>query len=536
MLMVLASILVMTVFAAAALTLSTNRQSAAARDQNFQAAVQAAMSGVDDYVARLQANPNYFILGNTDASNPAFSGYTPVPGGNSSGSFTYSVTTSSTFTDGLIKISSTGKVGTTTRTVTATLRKTDFLDYMYYTQYETIDPIAYSASQASGMGPTTCAQYAYAGRPSPNGSHVWCQPIYFASADVLKGPVHSQDEIQMTGSPTFTDEFSTEWNDPSQVYYRCNGSCSPSFAASHPPTYSVIPFPSSNSALLPYADPAQGGKGCVFQGPTQITLNSNGTMTVLSPETPSTYNTGCGTQSWSTAKTVNVPNGQVVYVNSPTAACGSMPAGFPYPVSGDANTANDPTALQPQCSHGDAFVQGWLKGQLTIGAANNIYVTNSIRYVGSNSGALTTANLNTGIPTATSGASSIPPAADTTGNDVLGLAASNFVEVYHPLTSTNGNVSTSPYPLTNVEIDAAIVASNDSFLVQDWASGPTNLGALTLVGGIIQSFRGPVATTGGTGYDKNYNYDTRLKSLSPPHLADLASSVWNPVEIAEGHP
>jgi hypothetical protein len=92
--------------------------------------------------------------------------------------------------------------------------------------------------------------------------------------------------------------------------------------------------------------------------------------------------------------------------------------------------------------------------------------------------------------------------------------------------------------MTNLQIDAAIVASNDSFLVQDYDSGPA-LGVLTIDGGMIQAFRGPVATStnGGsvvTGYAKDYNYDGRLRALSPPHLADLASSAWNAVTFGEG--
>jgi hypothetical protein len=36
---------------------------------------------------------------------------------------------------------------------------------------------------------------------------------------------------------------------------------------------------------------------------------------------------------------------------------------------------------------------------------------------------------------------------------------------------------------------------------------------------IAQKWRGPVGTSGsgGSGYLKDYNYDTRLKHVSPPH-------------------
>jgi hypothetical protein len=207
-------------------------------------------------------------------------------------------------------------------------------------------------------------------------------------------------------------------------------------------------------------------------------------------------------------------------------------------VSGDANAAGQPTKLRPSCGNGDAYVQGWVKGQVTIGTVNNIYVTNSIRYVGTNVSP-SASNLNSGIPTSSNVASSssVAPTTDTASSDILGLAAANFVEVYHPLDSNNANVSTGGFPLTNILIDAAIVASRDSFVVSDWDSGPA-LGVLSVNGAIIQQFRGPVATSSGTtlgtGYAKNYAYDNRLHTLNPPHLADLASSSWISVAQGEG--
>lgn len=538
MMTALFAIVVMTIFATAAAAMVTQRIAGSRHEQDFQGADQAALAGVDDYVARLQADPNYFVLGNGDASNSAFTGFEAIPGGASTGSFKYSVDTSQAYTTGIIKITSTGRANGVDRTVTAQLRKTDFQDYMYFTKYETLDPQAYQSAVALPNG-TNCAVHAYSGRSNS------CSTISFGSFDVLQGPVHSQDTMVFNGSPTFNSEFSTEWQDPTKRYWQClNGaSCNPSF--SQAPNYSVIPFPNTNTTLQQYADPTQGGLGCVFQGPTSITLNWAGTMTVLSPETPSTFNTGaCGTADWGTSGgvTINVPTGQVVYVESPTGSYNcTTPTGFPYPLSGDTNTATGPSALKPSCSHGDVYVQGWLQGRLTIGAANNIYVTGSIRYRGTN----TDSNIGDNVPHS-SGTS--PYSKDTAGSDVLGLSANNFVEVLHSLrgcssrSSTTGQcsgASNNGSPQTYLQIDAAIVASNDSFLVQDYDSGPA-LGVLTIDGGIIQAFRGPVATSSGgtvaTGYAKDYNYDPRLRALSPPHLADLASSAWNAVVFGEGAP
>jgi hypothetical protein len=529
----------MTVFATAAVDVVNHQQKRVRHDQDFQSADQSALSAIDDYVARLQADPNYFVNGNVDATNPAFTGYETLPGGASSGTFKYAVDTSQAYTTGLIKITGTGRVNGVDRTVTALLRKSDFLDYMYFTKYETLDPTAYQNAVALPNG-TACNVHYYDSRSSK------CSLISFGSFDSLKGPVHSQDEVWFSGNPTFQNEFSTEWNDPAHQYWSCiaGDSCSPSFASSYPPAYSVVGFPNTNLTLAQYADPRQGGLGCIFQGPTNIVLNWGGTMTVTSPETPSTFNTGaCGSGTW-TNKTVSVPTNQVVYVEAPESGSYSCttPSGFPFPASTDTNTATGPSALKPSCSHGDVFVQGWLQGKLTIGAANNVYVTGNIRYQGSNTDNKITDN----VPTSST---QTPPSADTATNDVLGLSANSFIEVLHPLSgcstrntsgskagecSSPGSTSTS-----NLEIDAALVASNDSFIVQDYDSG-NPIGVLTLDGGIIQAFRGPVATSGdggqtiSSGYAKNYNYDFRLRALTPPHLATLASSTWNVAEFGEG--
>jgi type II secretory pathway pseudopilin PulG len=540
MLLVIASILVMSILAAGALALSTGRLKPAKRGQNWQAALQAAQAGVDDYVARLQANPNYFTLGNSDAANVAMAGWATIPGGTAAGTFHYSVdtTAASTISNGAIKLTATGRVNGVDRTVSVTLGKHSFLDYMYYTEYETIDPVAYSSTSDQTAASTACPKHAYApeNRPDP-GNNNYCQPIYFAGSDVLKGPVHSQDKIRFNGSPTFQSEFSTEWDDPAKKYWACapNVTCNPSFTKA--PILKTVAFPRTNIQLRQYADATQGGQGCLFKGPTRILFNGAGTMTVLSPETASTFNTGaCGTRSWTTAQTINVPTGQVIYVDSYTGSCSSMPSGFPFPIANDANASTDPVKLRPNCNNGDAYVEGWVKGQVTIGTANNIIVTNSIRYVGTTASP-TSSNLNTGIPTTSAGS---PATADTATRsdgttDLLGLAAANFVMLYHPLNVSNNNISSSPYPLVNVQIDAAIVASNDSFIVQDWDQGGSTLSALTIVGGIIQAFRGPVGTSAGTGYSKNYNYDSRLLTLTPPHLADLAASAWDVSSYGEGN-
>jgi len=208
-------------------------------------------------------------------------------------------------------------------------------------------------------------------------------------------------------------------------------------------------------------------------------------------------------------------------------------------VTNDANTYG--------CRDGDVFVQGELKGQLTIAAANNIIVTGNTTYDGG-----------------------------TSGTSLLGLVANNFVQVRHPVRlqtttytppqSNQPSSCSSPYTRTdwvrnssnnyvqricsvnltgsqsNPTINAAILAVNHSFTVPYWQRGNA-LGTLNVTGAIAQRFRGPVGTNSGgtvvTGYAKNYVYDQRLKYLSPPKFLDPVASawgvaVWREVRVPDG--
>jgi hypothetical protein len=119
---------------------------------------------------------------------------------------------------------------------------------------------------------------------------------------------------------------------------------------------------------------------------------------------------------------------------------------------------------------------------------------------------------------------------------VLGLVADNNVAVYHPVDGSGNNASGT---MTNVTVDAAILSLNHSFYVQNWNQGAL-LGTLTINGVITQEFRGPVGTFAAgtppvaqTGYAKDYNYDTRLKYLSPPYFLSPTQSAWGRISYTE---
>ena len=143
------------------------------------------------------------------------------------------------------------------------------------------------------------------------------------------------------------------------------------------------------------------------------------------------------------------------------------------------------------------YVSGSYNTPLTIGAADNVVI----------SGNLTTNSDGAGNPS---------------GSATLGLVANEFVRVMHGCTSNQ---------LNNPTIDAAILALNHSFIVDNYNCGGSS-GNLSVHGAIAQYFRGPVGQVGGTGgvlngYAKNYNYDDRLANILPPYLFDISNSGWH---------
>jgi hypothetical protein len=550
---VLLALTALLALSAAAISYGVGSQTLSRRDQNWNASLAAAEAGIDDFVFRLNENSNYFQYNALNAppdGNLAFNQYVSVPGGNTISTFRYTTDVSKIAIDGTILITSTGKVGTTRRTVQATLRRRSFIDYLYYTDYETLDPALYTgplftgdSTYTPGQATTNCTRYAYASPGRGSG----CTEINFITADNVNGPLHTNDSFLVCGSPNFNGDTSTSWNKPTQPRYRTNSSCggnNPDFANPGDPRYLPnLAMPPSNSSIK--AETAVGKGGCLFTGPTMITLNSDGTMTTTSPFSNQVNGT-CVKNG-----TGALPDNGVVYVQSVpsatsdpnyTAGCPYSSPAHPLPtmiVTNDANSYG--------CRDGDVFVQGQLKGQLTIASANNVVVTGNTTYNGG-----------------------------TTGTSLLGLVANNFVQIRHPVRiqttvysppqSSQPSSCSSPYTKTayvrnssnnyvqricsvnltgaqsNPTVTAAILAVNHSFTVPYWQRGDA-LGTLNVTGAIAQRFRGPVGTNSGgtvvTGYAKNYVYDQRLRYLSPPKFLDPVASawgvaVWREVRVPDG--
>jgi Tfp pilus assembly protein PilX len=401
--------------------------------------------------------------------------------------------------------------GPVTRSVIAALKRDSFLDFLWFTDYETSDPVWYSVrSNGRPTGGTqgdlltwaanNCPEYYRA--PWKRGNENWdgkftdatggdypgsvgCDNIAFISGDKLLGPLHTNDELLACGTPTFGRnaqdriESGNGWR---------SGGCSgvPNFQGTLIPDSSTIGMPATNASLATVA--AAGGY--TFTGPTTITLGTApGKITVN------------GTQ-------MAYPTNGVIYVKA-SGSCPLYSALYP-----SFSTAAPPAVQPPNVSGcGDALISGTYDTDLTIATQNDIVVTADVKR-------------------------------DPSGDAMLGLIADGFVRIEH--NTKNFSLSTPPSDpdCDNVvtgdrRVDAAILTLLHSVTVDRYYCG-NPIGKLTINGMIAQKFRGAVGkNSGGSvvhGFLKDYSYDPRLAFRSPPHFLDPVKSAWHVHRYTEQEP
>jgi Tfp pilus assembly protein PilX len=540
---VMLAMLALMILAVSTVAFAIGSQNISRRDQNWNAALAAAEAGYDDFVFRMNQNATY---PQTVPTYPSATAWTAVPGAASGASFRYSIRDpNELLTKGTTTVVTSGRFGNAVRTVEAVIRRRSFIDYLYFTDFETMDaslyPVGFSSITQAQAQSGVCSHHYYDGR-DPN-----CVEITFAGFDAINGPLHSNDAYLVCPGAQFNGATSTSWRGANGLLYRPQTGCgsgSPVFANPGDPHYAdPLTMPPSNTAILNETQPYDGVSygGCLYTGPTAITFNANGTMTVDSPFSKNTRN-GCPANTWSGSGgrpapvTGNLPINGVIYVQDVPASSTdpNYTAGCPYSVRYQ-NSGSNPLRANPlgypqandittyNCRSGDVFVSGSLKGQATLAASNNIDIVGNLMYAGDTNGQ--------GEPN---------------GSDLLGLVANNFVEVYHPVNNSGSNLTTA-FPSCSsptagprcVTIDAAMLSVNHSFRVQNYSVG-AGLGSLTINGAFAQRFRGIVGTFSSgslqTGYAKNYRYDQRLKRLSPPKFLDPVASAWQISTWAELKP
>jgi hypothetical protein len=408
------------------------------------------------------------------------------------------------------------------RKIVASFKATGFLQFVYFTRYEDEDPTLYSPK-------ANCETY-FEVKGVKRSSE--CQLIQFVTGDSVKGPMHTDDKSVICGTPEFGRPGRTI---PDKVEINggldeaCNGS-KPTFnttTKSYTVGKELVP-PASDESLLSYVESANK-----FSGVTQLTLNgTTNTITVV--------NQG-------TEKTINWPENGLIYVEKGSGACG-------YAFTG--HDADGPKEKAQETNCGNVYVHGTYSKSLTVAAENDLIIDGNT------------------YPTSVAGSLG----SEATGTATLGLIATHFVRIYHPVGETyaatkskygggytcannndtynsstglceyeNGPGGCDAPNLTaaedktaggygfgsqeNLYIYAAILSTKHSFIVDNFSCG-NELGKLNVYGAIAQNFRGIVGTGDGagdgtgTGYIKNYNYDERLAADEPPYFLQPLNTGW----------
>jgi len=572
--------IVITLLVMTGAAISTSGAAKTFTDGNSLNAMQAAYAGAADYQSRLTNNNNYWQYGASTpftgtstfplgtGSNPAFGttaggNWATVNGSNGLETYRYEVNNSKFASTGAVQLRVTGRSGNQTRSLVATVRGTGFIDYLYFTDYESSNP-ALTGETQNGNNTLSCLSV-HMTDPSYSTSTA-CDPVQFRAGDVLAGPIRTNDEFTICGA-TFNQTVQSTAADG--VYNRPGGCGAPTFGQASPTSpqpahVGTLIMPQTNQNMIQATrSDINATPGCLYTGPTSITFNSDGSMQIISPWSKATqvtmasdgvtYTGGtmaavCGSSSdlssatgarvtlssnlifvqsvpgsttsdpnyWAPGAQPSSPGSGAIVCSKSTTSRGvttttygngllsPLTQNYPSPTEYVGTVGNLSTASPYYCRNGDAFVSGTFHGALTIGAQNNLYVVGSISYVDST-------------------------------NDILGLVGQQEVAVWNPRTSSGSLLRYSSG--ANVSISAAIASNGGTFTVQNYAYGPA-LGTLTVLGSIAQEWRGAVGTTAPTGFTKSYGYDQRLKNTAPPKFLQpvtTAFSISQQVEVSAAY-
>jgi hypothetical protein len=467
------------------------------RDTEAKRAYYAARAGLSSFLFQLNKNNELWQTCPSKATTtlPGSAGatysYAALPANGQSACTTINpVGTFIDLSSGTFRMKFTGTAGTpaVSRTLVAQFRRESPLDYLYYSKYETLDPNTFD----NPANYQDCAKFIRP--PDPRDISHCGNYIQWVTGDSINGPLYTQDQFYICGSPTFgragtndvmASAAPVNASDPvghGAVIKGCTGTPTYNGASGNPKAGAgTIDPPSDNTNLLPYAQ----AYGKTYTGKTVITISGNNASI------------SNASVSGGTAQNVSLTSFPIIYVAN---GSGCSSTYTPY-FNGTGNYDNPTT-----CGNVHIKTTSNYTASFTIAAANDIIIR----------GDLTTSM---------------------SGSAVAGLVANNFIRVMHGVNrtqttrqncGTDSNISS--YTLPDVEIDAAILALQHSFIVDNWDCGSSISGHLNVTGAIAQIFRGTVGSGGGsTGYLKNYNYDDRLAVLQPPYLFDLASSAWRVV-------
>jgi hypothetical protein len=277
---------------------------------------------------------------------------------------------------GTFRIEATGTAGTgsekATRKLVATFSHPGFLNYVYLTNYEVLDPAARDPE------PVHCEHY-YKERVA-NGWTGECGTIEFAPEDKVNGPLHTNDAAAIcsgSSKPTFGRSGHHDKIEMNGGHYAACGSGEWNMLGEFTESGPTLTPPETDTELLEAAD-------YKWHGRTEIELKAT------NPNTMAVTTEGSTTTKYFPA------NGVIYVENEGSCSVKYSPYGTDVDYETDTNCGN-------------VYVHGAYTEPLTIAAQNDVIINGE-------------------ITTKTEGSEGKP-----IGTGRLGLIATNFVRVYHPV-------------------------------------------------------------------------------------------------------
>ncbi len=512
MYLVIGVMLVTSLLMTAVLTATSTDASLARRDLDAKKATYAAQAGIAAYLQQLNANPNYWTTcptsasyssGGTVAVPDSTSGdesysYAPIPAPGYSACSTSNPTGSMVTSAGTFRVQFNGYSGVNSgstqpvaRSIVVTFKHESFLNYVYFTEFEQQNPSL--GNNGSGAPDCVGLNVQQIVTAQSHNQDTDCLLINWVTGDNIDGPMFSDDYLYVCGQPrwgsTPTDLIYTQG-----VVDNTQNGCAPDTPQVNSPggtvsgegtletSYKPLDIPQSNDTLEALAEQ----NGTVYNGVTKIALGTSA----------STYTVTNANVDGGTPTPENMPANGVIYV----AQSSTSPCTYTYIPTSETYTEYQSGGTGYGC--GTVFVSGTYDTSLTIASSQDVVITGNL----------------------TSG----------TSNALLGLVPQNWARVYHEVLQggsvtscdADSNASNASSSLSNPTIDAAILTTTDSWIVDNYDCGAA-LGNLTIDGALAQYYRGTVGTTNGHGYLKVYKYDTRLEDESPPYFLSPVDPAWS---------
>jgi hypothetical protein len=317
-------------------------------------------------------------------------------------------------------------------------------------------------------------------------------PIYWMTGDTCRGPLHTQDYLYVSGSPVFTGMVTTV-----KGVKKKNSSDDPQFPGGYKEGAGVslvLPSELKDVATLGRGATTSTGILTDYRGvDTYVQFLSNGQIVVradLKGTDPSDV------WGYTSSTTGTVSNG-----------------GNAVPRYQVFNSVAELTSTQVFLVEGATLhVKGVLDGRITLGAIDGKKLNGTSYAAGSSKVFIDSSIVYKDEPPSNANS-------DNVSDDMLGIVADNDIHISeHAEDNASG-----PH---GINLHASILSRAGGFGAENY-NGRDVGGKLHLIGGIQQKARDPVGTfSNGVinhGFQKDYDYDTRLVTQSPAGYPPVAN-------------